>query len=732
MATARRRRLALAAAALITATLLTPGTTPAAAAPTDKEPPPDGYVVMLHATDKQKDPAKEEIDKTVAALLEKYPGKLTHTYYHALPGFAVQMSEQIAEALAKNPLVAHVGPQMAVEWLGGEQHDAPWGLDLSDQRRSLDRTYRWDSDGSGVNVYIIDSGVRATHQDFGGRVVSTVTFGATTPGPGGSHDCFGHGTPMAGVIGGEVHGVAKKVRLHSVRMGCDTVTDADVLAAFDWVSANAVRPAVVNLSWRVPGIHRALEAAVNRLIDRGLTVVASAGNSDQDACRFSPGRVPGVITVGSVHPFRDRVEGTSWGPCIDLFAAGEQVPTTSNAGDTATLRSTGTSAAAAHVSGAAARYLERFPDASPAQVAAVLIDEATKDRMTDVAGSPNRVLYLDRNGPGNDGFGRTGSDVNGDGRDDIVTFVRGTPADVYVALSTGSGFTAGTRWHEYFAAGNEIPLLGDVNGDGRDDLITFTRGDTADVYVALSTGTSFGPSQRWHTHFAPGNETPVVGDFNGDGRDDIAAVTRGERANPSISRTVSVALSTGSQFADTATVWTAGFPGGDTLPLVGDFDCDGRDDLVAVDRAGGGPLRVAASQGNRFGPATYWGHRLALGTDVPAVGDVNGDGCADLVGFARGERRTVVVALSMVRSWSLRQFEDATVWHRDFAGGVQVPGVGDFTGDGRDDVVAFTRGDAADVFVAPATTGRAFATDVRRWNDWFAFGTEIPMPAALW
>ncbi|GIJ76180.1 Repeat domain-containing protein [Micromonospora phaseoli] len=733
----------LTAAALLTATLLvstglTPDTSPASAAPAGKEDIADSYVVVLafddkELDDKDKEGTKENIDKAVAGLLAEYPGKLTHTYYHALPGFAVHMSKQIAEALAKNPLVAYVAPQMEIEWLGGEQRPPSWGLDIIDQRRDFDGIYRWDSDGTGVNAYVVDSGIRTTHEDFGGRVVSTVTFGQTDVGPGGSHDCFGHGTPMAGTIGGRLHGVAKNVRLHSIRLGCTTATTADMIAVMDWLHVNAVRPAVVNLSWRVPGINPPLDAAVSRVVDRGITVVAAAGNSDHDACRFSPGRVPAVITVGSIHALKDRIRGTSWGPCVDLFAPGEQVTTTTNDSDTATTNfGNGTSIAAAHVTGAAARYLDRFPDASPELVATTLINEASKDRITDIAGSPNRVLYLDRNGPGNDGFGRTGSDVDGDGRDDIVTFTRGAAADVWVALSTGSGFTAGTKWHEYFSAGEEIPLLGDVDGDGRDDLITFTRGASAHVYVALSTGTSFGPSQLWHTRFAVGNETPVVGDFNGDGRDDIATVTRGIRVHPSTNRTVFVALSNGSQFVGTGVSWTSGFPGADAIPLVGDFDCDGRDDLVAVDRVGAGLLRVSASQGDRFATATYWGHPLALGTDVPAVGDVNGDGCADLVGFARGDRRSVVVALSMVRSWSLRQFGTATVWHRDFASGVQVPGVGDFTGDGRDDVIAFTRGHAADVYVAPATAGSSFSTDVRRWSDWFAYGTEIPMPAVLW
>ncbi|MFI7577753.1 S8 family serine peptidase [Micromonospora sp. NPDC049497] len=731
MSTPRRGRgLPLATVVLTVLALLTPVPSAAAAAeekfrPATEDAVKDGYVVVL-AKPKSDD---ETVEQTADRLLATYPGKLEFTYQHVLRGFAVTTTLETAYALSKDPEIAYVEQQVELEFLG-DQVDAPWGLDLSDQRRGMDDVYRWDSDGSGVHVYVVDSGIRQSHHDFEGRASADVSFGDAGTGPGGSADCNGHGTTMAGVIGGRVHGMAKGVRLHSVRIGCRAGTTAALLAAVDWLAVNAIRPAVANFSFR-SAPSTVVDAAATELIRRGITVVAAAGQTNEDACGSSPGRVPAVVTVAAVHALKDRTASSNWGGCVDLFAPGESVPTTTNASDTSTGLTGGTSIATAHVSGATARYLQRFPAASPALVAATLINEASRDRVTDHRGSPNRVLYTDVNGPGNDGFGRTGADVNGDGRDDIVTFVRGTPADVWVALSTGSSFGAGSKWHEYFGAGEEIPMVGDVNGDGRADLITFTRGTSADVYVALSTGSSFGPSQRWHTWFAASNETPAVGDFNGDGRDDIATVTRGVLGSPSVNRTVYVALSNGTGFVGTGVRWSDSFLGGDAVPLVGDFDCDGRDDLAAFERGGAGRVLVASSQGDRFAGATLWSYRFALATAVPTVGDFNGDGCDDVAEFSRGDAPFVRVALSMVGYWATRLFGDPTVWHRDFAGGVAVPGAGDFTGDGRDDVVAFTRGSAADVFVAPSTSG-AFSADVRKWNDWFAHGTEVPMPSVLW
>jgi hypothetical protein len=274
--------------------------------------------------------------------------------------------------------------------------------------------------------------------------------------------------------------------------------------------------------------------------------------------------------------------------------------------------------------------------------------------------------------PAGGGFSGVAGDFNGDGRDDIATFTKGAAADVYVALSTGHSFTGtGAKWHDYFAAGTETPLVGDFNGDNKDDIATFTRGAAADVYVALSTGSSFsGTGVKWHDYFAAGSETPAVGDFNGDNKDDIATFTRGAAAD------VYVALSTGSSFSGTGVKWHDYFAAGSELASVGDVNGDNRDDIVTFTRGAAADVYVALSRGSYF-----------AGT---------------------GAR-----------------------WHDYFAAGSEIPGVGDFTGDGRADVATFTRGAAADVYVA-RSTGRGFSGTGVKWHDYFAAGAEIPQPGILW
>ncbi|MET7747544.1 DUF2961 domain-containing protein, partial [Micromonospora sp. NPDC005367] len=226
---------------------------------------------------------------------------------------------------------------------------------------------------------------------------------------------------------------------------------------------------------------------------------------------------------------------------------------------------------------------------------------------------------------------RNVSDANGDHRDDAIDFTRGSAGDVFTALSDGTRFVPdGRAWNDFFAIDAEIPLTGDVNGDGRADIITFTRGDSADVYVGLSTGSGFAASVKWHDFFAVGAEVPAVGDVNGDGRADIITFTRGTGAD------VYVALSTGSGFGP-GVKWHDNFALGDELPAVGDVDGDGRDDIVTFTRGGTADVFVSLSDGTRFVEDGWkWHDSFALGDELPAVGDVDGDGRDDIVTFTRG------------------------------------------------------------------------------------------------
>lgn len=282
-------------------------------------------------------------------------------------------------------------------------------------------------------------------------------------------------------------------------------------------------------------------------------------------------------------------------------------------------------------------------------------------------------------------------DFNGDGRDDIVSFTHGNTGDVDVSLSTGAGFAAVRRWHDWFAPGAEIPRVGDFNGDGRDDIVTFTRGNTGDVYVSLSNGAVFqGQGWRWHDWFSVGTEVPEVGDFNGDGRDDVVTFTRGAAAD------VYVSLSNGAGFVGQGLRWHLDFAPGASTPATGDVNGDGLDDIIYFTHGAAGDVYVALSDGVRFGPVRRWHDWFAPHTEIPAVIDVNGDGMDDIVTFTRGDNADVYVALSDGMSF----IGTGRLHHDYFSAGVEIPRVGDFNGDGRGDVVTFTRGAAADVFVA--------------------------------
>ncbi|MDT7800559.1 MAG: hypothetical protein QOI78_3992 [Actinomycetota bacterium] len=316
---------------------------------------------------------------------------------------------------------------------------------------------------------------------------------------------------------------------------------------------------------------------------------------------------------------------------------------------------------------------------------------------------------------------RSASDFTGDGKDDIATFTRGTAGDVFVAGSDGTKFVGTTaQWHDNLGAGTEIPLSGDFNGDGKVDAVVFKRGTSGDVVVALSDGTKFGPATLWHDFFDINDEIPAIGDFNGDGRDDIAAFKRGSTAD------VIVSLSDGTKFG-TATLWHDHFGIGSELPYVGDFNGDGKDDIAVFTRGTAGDVFVALSDGFKFtGDGIKWHDNFAFNDEVPAIGDFNGDGKDDIATFTRGTASDVFVALS-----DGTKFVGTTVkWHDHFAIDGELPGVGDFDGDGKADIVTFTRGSTADVFVSPSD-GTKFVGNSVKWHDNFAYNSEVPVPRAI-
>lgn len=395
-------RVAASVAVVLAATVA--GTGAAGAQPPDPSPPERSEPSPVVAADEasvidgryivvfdKETPA--QVQRTARADANRRGARTHFTYTHALDGFAATLSPDALEALRRNPNVSYIEADAEIT-LSETQSPATWGLDRIDQRSlPLSNSYTYDATGAGVSAYIIDTGIRFSHTQFGGRAVS----GYDAVDGGSADDCNGHGTHVAGTVGGSTHGVAKQVRLVGVRvLNCQgSGTTSGVIAGIDWVTADhaAGQPAVANMSLG-GGASTAIDNAVGNSINDGVTYAIAAGNSNANACNYSPARVGPAITVGATTSSDARSSFSNYGSCLDVFAPGSSITSTWHTSNTATNTISGTSMAAPHAAGTAALYLDDSPSASPSTVRNAMVDAGTTGVLSGVgSGSPNVLLY---------------------------------------------------------------------------------------------------------------------------------------------------------------------------------------------------------------------------------------------------------------------------------------------------------------------------------------------------
>ncbi|HEY0098041.1 MAG TPA: S8 family serine peptidase [Pyrinomonadaceae bacterium] len=349
---------------------------------------PNNYIVVF------KDSVPQGRVKAFAAQLARtHGGTIGFTYQHALRGFSVDLSEAQALALSRNPQVEYVEEDTLIEGVG-VQSDPTWALDRIDQRLlPLNAAYNYANSGAGVNAYIIDSGIRFKHQEFGERVL--FAYDNVADGRNGE-DCIGHGTHVAGIIGGKTYGVAKDAKLWAVRViNCQNQgSSARNIAGIDWVIANHVKPAVANLSFITIVGNDSIDLAVRNLIAAGVTTVVAAGNNTGDASLRSPARVMEAITVAATDQFDHQSPNSNFGSVVDLYAPGVDIVSAWHFDNASYQPRSGTSFAAPFVAGLAARYLASRPGDQPDAVGQAIINAATPGKVINPgAGSPNLLAY---------------------------------------------------------------------------------------------------------------------------------------------------------------------------------------------------------------------------------------------------------------------------------------------------------------------------------------------------
>ncbi|MFM2006596.1 MAG: hypothetical protein RLZZ09_2251 [Pseudomonadota bacterium] len=435
-----------------------------------KNPIPNRYIVLLKGTM----PAADMMGSSFQATTNKgqeinarYGGSVTEVWSNVVQGFAMDLTEDKARALANDPEVALVEEDGQID-LFATQAGAPWHLDRIDQAQlPLNQLYNFGSTGRDVNAYIIDTGIRSDHVEFAGNRVKP-GYSVINDGRGTS-DCHGHGTHVAGIVGGATYGVAKEINLYPVRVFTCSAQGSltGILSAIDWVSRNHVKPAVVNMS--LGGSGAAITTAVNNLVlQKGVTVVAAAGNANSDACYTSPANAPAAITVASSGSTDARAGDSNWGTCVDIFAPGVGVTSAGHRSRDAIAVMSGTSMAAPVVTGAVGRLMSSGT-VTPNEVWIRLRDTSTMNVISNARGTPNRLVYVAGDGAPPPPADTTPPTVS------LVSPGDGQTLSSSVTLTATSQDNVGVARVEFYASssqsGTNDTLLGSsstpVNANGR-------------------------------------------------------------------------------------------------------------------------------------------------------------------------------------------------------------------------------------------------------------------------
>lgn len=361
---------------------------------------PDKYIVVLkeetlhfRKTDKYDavQAGMRIISNDLAARHGISSNKVDKVYGNVISGFSVEMTSEQARIMAEDPTVAFIEPDGYAYGSDVVQTNATWGLDRINQAElPLDQEYTYNSPGSDITAFILDSGIRYDHEEFEGRAVPGFDFYG-----GNASDVYGHGTHVAGTVGGKIYGMAKKVKLVSVKvLGDDNRGSwSNIIGGIDWASANKTGPSVINMSIQGTSFGSAVSNAVKAAFNNGIVVVVAAGNWNENACFQALASVPEAISVGASTMTDSRAFFSNFGDCIDIFAPGVEITSASVNGPDEYVDFQGTSMAAPHVAGAAVLYLSKNPEATPQEVTDYLMENSTKGIISNSFSANNNLLY---------------------------------------------------------------------------------------------------------------------------------------------------------------------------------------------------------------------------------------------------------------------------------------------------------------------------------------------------